>query len=89
VCFRFDERLLDRPLEVFFLERLLSSHHRTAIAEEADLFMVPVSSRLVDQINRNSGQRTLAAVDYIRNTWPYFDCNQGNKQIVSLQSLVS
>eukprot|EP00854_Cymbomonas_tetramitiformis_P002256 gene2256-2974_t len=44
----FDMRRLDRPVEHFFLERLLSSHHRTVDPAQADLFLVPLSTRLTD-----------------------------------------
>eukprot|EP00959_Pyramimonas_sp_CCMP1952_P411688 8627394-Pyramimonas_sp.AAC.1 len=39
--------------------------------------MVPVSTRLLDQIFHNRGHRTLDAVRYIRRSWPYFDRKQG------------
>jgi hypothetical protein len=58
----------DRNAELFFYERLLSSHHRTADAEEADLFLVPISSRLTGQVYARGGAVLQRGVDYVQRT---------------------
>jgi hypothetical protein len=42
----FDVRKLDRPVEVFFLERLITSHHRVANPEEVNSYPHPSSVTL-------------------------------------------
>jgi hypothetical protein len=66
----YDARRLDRNAELFFYERMLSSHHRTADAEEADLFLVPISTRLTEQVYGRRGRVLQTAVEYIARTWP-------------------
>jgi len=78
----YDTRLLDRPTVPFFLERLMSSHHRTADPEDADLFMVPIATRLTGQIYVNHGRRLLEAVKYIQHTWPFYNRFEGKDHIL-------
>lgn len=59
------------------MERLMSSHHRTADPEDADLFMVPIATRLTGQIYVNHGRRLLEAVKYIQHTWPFYNRFEG------------
>ena len=66
----FDARKLDRNAEIFFYERMLSSHHRTADAAEADLFMIPISTRLSEQVYGRHGRVIETAAEYIEKTWP-------------------
>eukprot|EP00271_Cylindrocystis_brebissonii_P002664 TRINITY_DN13433_c0_g1_i1.p1 TRINITY_DN13433_c0_g1~~TRINITY_DN13433_c0_g1_i1.p1 ORF type:complete len:919 (+),score=144.18 TRINITY_DN13433_c0_g1_i1:328-3084(+) len=67
----------DRPLEVaeslLFYEALLASKYRTANAEEADFFFVPLQMRL-------HGKREEAiteVIEYISTTWPYWTKHRG------------
>ncbi|KAK3241417.1 hypothetical protein CYMTET_48816 [Cymbomonas tetramitiformis] len=66
----FDMRRLDRPLELFFVERLLTSHHRTANPEEADLFVIPIATRLTGHIYGNHGEQLIRGVEYVQQHWP-------------------
>eukprot|EP00899_Mesostigma_viride_P023405 jgi/Mesvir1/4249/Mv22217-RA.1 len=62
-------------LELALHARLLSSHHRVTVPEEADLFVVPLwpSARRVPM-----QEYAAAAVDYLRATWPaMWDRNNG------------
>lgn len=64
----FDTRKLDRPTEIFFFERVSSSHHRTADPDDADLFLVHVTPRLI----AGGGGKALYidAIKYVDETWP-------------------
>ena len=59
----FDTRKLDRPIEILFFERVSSSHHRTADPDDADLFLVHVTPRL---IAGHGGKCALPRRDQIR-----------------------
>ncbi|KAK3266985.1 hypothetical protein CYMTET_24426 [Cymbomonas tetramitiformis] len=79
----FDMRRLDRPVEHFFLERLLSSHHRTVDPAQADLFLVPLSTRLTEQIYAGHGRRLIKSLEYIKSTWPeLWNRNEGRDHII-------
>jgi hypothetical protein len=39
--------------------------------------MVPVSTRLEEQIYGNFGRRTTDAVNYVKHHWPFFNRKQG------------
>ena len=64
----FDTRKLDRPIEILFFERVSSSHHRTADPDDADLFLVHVTPRLIN--GRGGKALYLDAIKYVNETWP-------------------
>ena len=63
----FDTRKLDRPIEILF-ERVSSSHHRTGGSDDADLFLVHVTPRLI--AGHGGKALYLDAIKYVNETWP-------------------
>ncbi|CAI5498721.1 unnamed protein product [Closterium sp. Naga37s-1] len=70
-------RYIDWREQVFFLERLLRSPHRTPDPAQADFFYVPLMFRA-----RLMKANTLAwAVSYLRSTWPFWDRSNGSDHV--------
>jgi hypothetical protein len=61
---------LDRKAEPMMYERLLSSHHRVADGDEADLFLIPVSTRSSFRDKSRNGIDLNELFEYINITWP-------------------
>ena len=73
-----DLRFTDRPLEQMIYERLLSSHHRVANPEDADLFFLPIPTRSafrggLDNVNGWPEVTNFfhEAIEYVDNTWEW------------------
>lgn len=66
----YDVKQIAQPLEALFLERLMSSVHRTADPDHADFFFVPVPSQSYYTLGP---EKAVAEFDklvaYIRETW--------------------
>eukprot|EP00195_Chlamydomonas_chlamydogama_P007154 CAMPEP_0202896838 /NCGR_PEP_ID=MMETSP1392-20130828/5751_1 /ASSEMBLY_ACC=CAM_ASM_000868 /TAXON_ID=225041 /ORGANISM="Chlamydomonas chlamydogama, Strain SAG 11-48b" /LENGTH=484 /DNA_ID=CAMNT_0049582321 /DNA_START=368 /DNA_END=1822 /DNA_ORIENTATION=+ len=65
----------DRPLYVQLWKRIISSGHRTLDADEADFYYIPVDFRYLFQDAAH-------VIQYVRETWPYWDRTGGAKHLL-------
>ncbi|KAG2452928.1 hypothetical protein HYH02_002267 [Chlamydomonas schloesseri] len=73
-----DIHKVDRPpLQLAFMERILSGGHRTHDPEEADFFYVPGSAR---DLKKAFLLQPLLA--YISTTWPYWNATGGARHVM-------
>ncbi|KAK3278088.1 hypothetical protein CYMTET_13951 [Cymbomonas tetramitiformis] len=68
-------------LELALHDRLLASAHRTLNPLEADYFYVPTWQSAADGFKGNYLERV---VEYLQNTWPFWDKKQGTDHIFFL-----
>eukprot|EP00798_Chlamydomonas_sp_ICE-L_P014563 gene14563-20604_t len=69
---------LDRPLFLLFWQRLLSAGVRTLDGDNADYYYMPIKHRMGGMDSENA----LAAIKYIRETWPWWNKTGGNRHLI-------
>ncbi|GIL60956.1 hypothetical protein Vafri_15768 [Volvox africanus] len=65
----------DRPLYAHIWKRIISSGHRTLDGNEADYFYIPVDFR-------HLFSEAMKVLDYIQQTWPYWNATGGAKHLM-------